>query len=65
MDKLVGCISSFFLQEVRAPNDPCTHETQLGTGQNLLGTRAGTIDRRGDNFFSKKNRGRRLFFGQN
>ena len=32
----------------------------LGTGQNLSGTRAGTID--SEDFFSEKIRGRTLFF---
>ena len=49
-----------------------SYKTNLGTGQNLSGTRAGTIDRGaktffrkeigGGDFFSKKIRGRRLFF---
>ena len=36
--------------------------TYLGTGQNLSGTRAGTIDRGRRLFFRKKLGGRRLFF---
>ena len=35
---------------------------ELGTGQNLSGTRAGTIDRGAQTFFRKKIWGRRLFF---
>ena len=37
----------------------------LGTGQNLSGTRAGTIDRGAKTFFRKKLGGRRLFFEKN
>ena len=42
-----------------------SHRQNLGTGQNLSGTRAGTIDRGAKTFFRKKIGGRRLFFEKN